>query len=961
MKRACVVPRVGGFLAWLALAALWAISGSAAPLPDIYSYRANDLATLRQGFAQPPREAGPWVIWFWWNSVVSRDEIQRELEEMAAAGIAGAELRVVTFHGWGGPPLNGMDNPTLERLGHRQLRYLTDEWVDMLAFTCATAERLGLRLAINLGQGWPPGGPWISDPYRSKHLIWKSHEVEGGTTFAQSNLSSDGMVFAWRLGQPRDSKTVDASTFLDLTRLVQRQDAGGVLRWAVPEGRWLIGLFSINPGGICDKGDGPEVDPGSREAVLFHLNFMFSRLDPKLRRYYGTTLVDAATDSWEYAWPPRGGRFWSPAILDAFPRQAGYDLRARMHALLSYGPEAGRVLHDLESVERGLVQSNYFATVAAFLHERGLRHRPQAYGRGLARDLLFTYTVADTPEVEPTVVLPEAPWAAHTTGKPVVSVEAFTFLGLHQSTGNSPVRNLPGLWEATPAALRWAANHFYAEGINRINMHSFSYSPPGLPLPGWRMYAEIHLNRNVPWWPFIQPLNLWMTRQQWLLQAGWPVADVLVYPVKSNPDDGPFFKLGASQPVSAGNALDAANEQTLPAVWRACAVGRYSVTNFCLLDDLKTVEEARHVVQLLDAGARLFACKSLPADWPALREPGGESFRQRYAQAQTEGRLVDARADGWKATLEKVRSVQWTPATAKLVFQRRRVRDGEIYFLVNHGDAFSGQVSFPHSGQRPESWNPDTGQAAPVGRYSEQHGRIHIPVSLAHFESAFFVFSPLPALVHVTEADRGTFHLDGEGNLRRECDEAGDTRLKLSDGSVRTFAVSLPAPLAVPGPWQLSVSATQAVSPQSPLSLRLNRLASWRTLPELRHYAGSATYTTDIVVPPECLASNIAWHLDLGEVFELARVTINDRDAGTAWRKPFRLDATGLLKAGRNSLRIEVPNLLKNHLEKGDSYQRPSGLLGPVVLRPFGRTQVTTFPAKTQHQRGPARNQERQR
>ena len=613
-----------------------------------------------------------------------------------------------------------------------------------------------------------------------------------------------------------------------------------------------------------------------------------------------------------------------------------------MHALLGYGPEAAQVLHDMESVERHLVHSNFFGTVTSFLNERGLRHRPQAYGRGFVRDLLVAYTLSDTPEVEPTLVLPEAPWAARSTGKPIVSAEAFTFLGLYQNEGKSPVRNLPGLWEATPAALRLSANHYYGEGINRIQMHSFGYSPPSLPLPGWRMYAEIHLNRNVPWWPFIQPLTTWMARQQWLLQAGWPVADALVYPVTSNPDDGPFSKMGEHQPISAGNAVDAANEQTLPAVLRASAAGRYAVTDFCLLDEVKTLEEARCVLQFLDAGARLLACKSMPSDWPALREAGAESLRRRYAQAQTEGRVVDARADGWKTTLDKVRSVRWTPASSKLVFQHRRVRDGEVYFVVNYGDAFSGQVSFPLAGQRPESWNPDTGQATPVGRYTEQNGRIDIPVTLAHFESAFFVFSQLPALVHVTEADRGTFHFDGEGRLCSEFDQPGDSRIELSDGTVRTIAVSLPPPLAVPGPWQLSVSATQAVSPQAPLSLRLDHLVSWRTLPELRHYAGSATYTTEFVVPPECLASNVAWQLDLGDVFELARVTINDRDAGTAWRHPFRVDASGLLKTGRNSLRIEVPNLLKNHLETGDSYDRPSGLLGPVVLRPVGRTQVIT-------------------
>ena len=154
------------------------------------------------------------------------------------------------------------------------------------------------------------------------------------------------------------------------------QDDRRRLRWEVPEGRWLIGLFSVTPGGICDKGDGPEVDPGSREAVLFHLNFMFSRLDPKLRRFYGTTLVDVASDSWEYERPPGGGRYWSPAILDAFPKEAGYDLRARMHALLGYGPDAAQVLHDLESVERQLVHSNFFGTVTGFLQRTRLAPSP---------------------------------------------------------------------------------------------------------------------------------------------------------------------------------------------------------------------------------------------------------------------------------------------------------------------------------------------------------------------------------------------------------------------------------------------------------------------------------------------------------------------------------------------------------------------------------------------------------
>src|SRR5207247_2296079 len=58
-------------------------------LPAIYQYRAQDLKTLRGHFARPPREAGPWVYWMWFDNVVSKDEIKRELTEIAEAGFGG--------------------------------------------------------------------------------------------------------------------------------------------------------------------------------------------------------------------------------------------------------------------------------------------------------------------------------------------------------------------------------------------------------------------------------------------------------------------------------------------------------------------------------------------------------------------------------------------------------------------------------------------------------------------------------------------------------------------------------------------------------------------------------------------------------------------------------------------------------------------------------------------------------
>ena len=483
-------------------------------LPDIYRYRAQNLPELRRGFAAPPRQVGPWVYWFWFDNVVNRQEITRELEEMAAAGISGVELRCVSMHGFeGGSPGPWFDADGWKRLEHQRLEYLSPPFVDTLEHTLSEAARLGLYFSINLGMGWPPGGRWIPDEHRSKHLLFKSHQVSGPDSLAGEKavtVPPHSEVSAWRLA---DERNVSIESFCDLTG---RVNAEHQLEWQVPVGEWVIGVFTTVPGGLCDKGEGPEADPASARAVQFHLQQMFGRLEPKLRRFFGTTLVEVASDSWEYARPAQG-RYWSPALADVAGAILPYELKQRRFALLGYGPDQQQILSDLERVECETIQQHYFEAIAQFLHPLGLRHRPQVYGRGLQRDLFAAYALADVPEIEEGVYVPEAVWAARLLGKAIISAEAFTHVSIrhgnlrqdahhgHFSAQTDPEK----MWRTTPKLLRALANAHFARGINRIQIHSFSYSPPGVPPPGWRMYAEIHLNRNVDWWPEVESFSRW--------------------------------------------------------------------------------------------------------------------------------------------------------------------------------------------------------------------------------------------------------------------------------------------------------------------------------------------------------------------------------------------------------------------------------------------------------------------
>jgi hypothetical protein len=89
----------------------------------------------------------------------------------------------------------------------------------------------------------------------------------------------------------------------------------------------------------------------------------------------------------------------------------------------------------------------------------------------------------------------------------------------------------------------------------------------------------------------------------------------------------------------------------------------------------------------------------------------------------------------------------------------------------------------------------------------------------------------------------------------------------------------------------------------------------------------------------------------LGAVKETARVKLNGKDLGVLWCSPWRVDISGALKPGENTLEISVVNLWPNRLTGdnnlpgdqrrtrtemfmgGPDSQFSSGLLGPVTIQ----------------------------
>jgi len=75
--------------------------------------------------------------------------------------------------------------------------------------------------------------------------------------------------------------------------------------------------------------------------------------------------------------------------------------------------------------------------------------------------------------------------------------------------------------------------------------------------------------------------------------------------------------------------------------------------------------------------------------------------------------------------------------------------------------------------------------------------------------------------------------------------------------------------------------------------------------------------------------------LDLGTVYEIAEVFVNNKTAGVKLCPPYVFDLTGLVEQGEHLLRVEVTNTLGTQIRDGLSQYlviEPFGIEGPVTL-----------------------------
>ena len=740
----------------------------------------------------------------------------------------------------------------------------------------------------------------------------------------------------WPFGGPEVSVAQGSSTpALVDGRLVGRPTAMKVKR-AAPGGAGLV------------------LDPYSADALESYL----SRFTQALQGLPAGSLRGQFHDSFEYY-----NAGWSPTLPQEFPALNGYDIQAHARELLGEAPLDAEQLGRLKGDYRRTLAKmhlDYVRTWVTWSHARGFNARNQAHGA--PGNLLDLYAVADIPETEsygmtplpipglraaPDDVNPDpdptenliarfASSAAHVSGRPLASSETLTWL-------RENFREPP--WAAKPQLDR-----LFAAGINHIFYHGASYTPADVPWPGWYFYAATQLNPNNPLWRDFAAMNTYVARVQSILQSGRSDNDVLIYwPFDDLVDDpeGLMRQLGvhenkwltessagrlAIELLHAGYGFDFISDAQIAQLrveggalvapggrYRALVIPRLRRISLSTLASLSRLE-----------GAPVLA-EAVPQDVPGLGEL--ESRRAKFAKALAEMRWAErmVHADV-SAALRNLGVVPEPASRVPLGHLRRAREDGFDYFFVNHGaTAFTGWLQLATRADAALIMEPLTGRAGLAALRAGDQDRARVYLQLASGESMIlrtYRSKPqqrgLPAWQYMARA--------GEGQVL-----AGGWQLEFLNPGPK-----LPPDFRAAAPLQLSA------------------LRSWTELadPALVSFSGTARYRIEFDAPAKRAD---AWLLDLGDVREAARVSLNGEPVGNAWSLPFTLRLPGRLRPKGNLLEIDVTNLPANRIRDLDLRKvdwkvmneinlvtlrykafdasgwqpAPSGLLGPVRLVPL--------------------------
>ncbi|MBC7572420.1 MAG: glycosyl hydrolase [Spirosoma sp.] len=932
------------------------------PEPSVWQTDTTDVDRLRTGFVNPPDSARPGVYWYFMDGNLSQEGMMKDLESMKQAGIG----KVVFLEVNVGVPRGPVD-------------FLSDQWLVLFKHAVREAERLGIDIVLGVGPGWTgSGGPWVEPSQSMQHLVASSTEVTGPAShtlnlpvakpkkpyFGEGGFTpslkkqweafyQDVAVLAFPTPATRhplpdsDEKALyyrapyssvkgtkpylfpaspdwagmnlAATSRKNVVDLTDKLRPDGTLAWQVPAGNWTVMRFvSRNNGAVTRPAPMPGLGFESDKFDTTALNAHLDRYVGKILRYVGPRkpgssggLTRLHMDSWEM-----GAQNWTAHFRQEFIRRRHYDPLPYYPVFTGVEIESRaiseRFLWDVRQTAQELVVDNHANHLKRYAHRHGMALSIEPYDMNPTADLELG-SVADVPMAEfwsknygyaTAFSCYEAISIAHVNGQAQVPAEAFT-------------AERAEAWKQYPGAMKNQTDWALAAGINQFFFHTFQHQSLNDSLkPGMTMGPYgVHWDRNQTWWPMVGAYHRYLSRCQFMLQQGRPVADILYL----TPEGAPHvFRAPASAltgdafiPDRRGYTFDGCapgqlyratvkNGQIVfpgGATYRLLVLPAWPTMSLTLLKKIQS---------LVKAGATVVGCppRQTPgltdyarADqqlratvvevWGGSKEPVSP-VRRPYGQGFIHWGGAVCRPDTQSlyptyaqtaAVLKKAGVIEDFVASVPMRYLHRQANAYDLYFVSNpSGNPVKANCQFRTTRGKPQLWDPLTGHTKPLPQFTVSNGYTTVPLQFDAYQSYLLVF-------------------------------AAETERPLI-ATLNVPRITATTPLT--GSW------TVAFDPRwgGPPAVVFDKLTDWtlNTNPGIQYYSGIATYRQTFDYPASRRLKNHRVSLDLGRVNQLAKVSLNGREVGVVWTAPWRVDITDLLREKDNKLTIEVANLWVNRL-----------------------------------------------
>lgn len=780
-------------------------------------------------------------------------------------------------------------------------------------------EAFDMAALLGMGGGSkpkPPAGTAIAEVLLSSAA--RVHMFEEKAAFAPATELFDKT-------SPASASSIRINGIIDIS---SKLNSDGTLDWKVPPGKWRIIRFGYSLLGITNhpatpEATGLEVDKLDSIAIGKYFETYLGMYKDATRGLIGRKgLRFMVTDSWE-----AGAQNWTAEMPREFLKRRGYSLVPWLPVLAGYSvnsPEASDAfLFDYRKTLSEMLVQYHYDGLTRILSRYGMKRYSESHedrraliadGMEVKRNAAVPMSAMWMPKFpgdERTVYIAdirESASTAHIYGQNLVAAESFTASS--------------GAYSYGPEQLKSTADLELANGLNRFIIHTSVHQPfddrePGIslgPVGQWFTRHETWAEQAKAWTDYL-------ARSSFLLQQGKFVADVLYYYGEDNNITGLF---GKRLPViPEGYNYDFINADAL--------LHLVSVKNGRLV----TPSGMSYRLLVLDSNARVMSIPVLKRIAALIRAGAVISgIRPESAPGLTDNKaefskLVD---EIWNRSLKNVyehRSIGEVLTTLKiqpdftytspardtrLLHVHRRLADGDLYWINNRSDRDERiEGTFRVAGLIPEIWHPETGSIEQAS-YVIAGNQTKVQINLSPEDALFIVF-------------------------RRK---AIKPELVLPSKQEQLMGV-------VDGTWSVAFQQGRG-APASTSFPKLQSLTENED-PGIRYFSGTVTYSKSIeLASGSGLPGSSTW-IDLGDVKNMAEVSVNGNLCGTVWKKPFRVDISRFIHEGKNDLQIRVTNLWVNRLI-GDAqpnvkekvsfttwkyYQKeskllPAGLIGPVKL-----------------------------